>query len=1316
MAIEFARAEYVSRSDGKNACCKSAYNARARVADQKTNVVYTFERLKDNVHHEVLLPGGVNDKFKNIVVLANAVEESENRKNSQLYKEYVIALPDNQEITLKDRIELAHRFIAKKEFIEQGLGVQLDIHAPHDGDKNWHAHILVTTRRFRESGEGLGEKARDLNPEVRGGQKAFVAGVKDRHNDLWREIQNEYFAEKKIAIRVDEISATPGIHLGPVRMRAIIDEQAAQNEAKKAVARETIKSGEDLIAKVAKTKAVFREEDLQRAVASVVDVYQRKAILEEARQSQDIIELFREDGSKTNCWTSKQIRGMEERILRIADRVHSIQYSNNILPNTLTNLESRKLEGYVSSSQAAVLEEILKSDKGIKILQGRAGTGKSHVLGVLNDLIKDDRAVIGLAPTHRAAMELKSQGYANVDTVKGFLFKYMNSRVSVPSRALVVVDEAGMVGSESYLELLKVVRDNKASLVLAGDDRQLGSIEVGGMLRLLSERYGATEMSEIRRQGNEWGRRVSESFAKGDVEDGIHILNEQKKLVIAKDKATSCSELLEHWSRSDYVAEDRLMLTIANKDVDALNAGARHILKSRGYIRGAEFEIENRYTKAVFGANDRIVISESNKRLGLQNGEFARIISVSAESFKVKFDDGREVDLDPSKAQFKHGYAATVYKAQGSSVRDVFVLHTGFATRSTAYVEMSRHVDDLHLYCNLENTKDAKEVAVQLSRSDSNISSMHYMTKEDLAVDKSSKSVFGKVVGWVKQKSVILSDTFHSNADYYKFQQLEAVDNKVEKVLADTSDSFQEMQGQEGQFVYKQIAKSVEEVRSAEEAIEKVEVLGISNDSKKEVVDMKIEGSTQKEEQTSSAVTYKANYINLGREKYNKWNDDVARIRHELKFKAEAVAVDLLGEPNKALSNKTRLRFGENGRLSVDIDGNRAGLWHDFSSGVGGDILSLIEQERKTDFKGALKIAAEYTSSVSIDMVQEKHLRHLNKVANDVSKDQKAQSLHATTSAVNELGIKYLRSRGISCALPDAIRMKDDMWHAEGRQKLPALIAFAKDEDGKIAGAQSIYLDKNSGGKANVMPAKRSLGAIKGSFVEIQQNNLHQGQPNVNTDTNITILAEGIETALSVKEARIPGKILCALGIQNLKHYKPAKDEVVIIAADNDGNNIATQKALEQAITNLREQGAKVEIVMPKEAGDFNDVLVKQGFREVQNNLMPAIEKYLNPEQTNFYRAEHSAMTVSGRTREEVMSEIEQNYKALSEYWKKGSISQTFTVTDFEGKKHETTTEYLLAVGQDPKVKDLIDYKSELGQQIQKEVEWQQSRDRGLSR
>ena len=50
------------------------------------------------------------------------------------------------------------------------------IHQPHDGETNWNAHLLLTTRRFYIDGKCLGEIARDLNPEFRSNyeNKGFI--------------------------------------------------------------------------------------------------------------------------------------------------------------------------------------------------------------------------------------------------------------------------------------------------------------------------------------------------------------------------------------------------------------------------------------------------------------------------------------------------------------------------------------------------------------------------------------------------------------------------------------------------------------------------------------------------------------------------------------------------------------------------------------------------------------------------------------------------------------------------------------------------------------------------------------------------------------------------------------------------------------------------------------------------------------------------------------------------------------------------------------------------------------------------------------
>src|SRR5260221_3093433 len=116
MAIQFARCQYVSRSSGGNACRKASYNQRDAIRCERTGELFSFKDRGGNVHHEILLPEGVHEKFKNSSVLWNEVEQCEKRKDSQLQKEFVLALPDDAQVTFEYRLELTPRFVQTTSF------------------------------------------------------------------------------------------------------------------------------------------------------------------------------------------------------------------------------------------------------------------------------------------------------------------------------------------------------------------------------------------------------------------------------------------------------------------------------------------------------------------------------------------------------------------------------------------------------------------------------------------------------------------------------------------------------------------------------------------------------------------------------------------------------------------------------------------------------------------------------------------------------------------------------------------------------------------------------------------------------------------------------------------------------------------------------------------------------------------------------------------------------------------------------------------------------------------------------------------------
>ena len=168
---------------------------------------------------------------------------------------------------------------------------------------------------------------------------------------------------------------------------------------------------------------------------------------------------------------------------------------------------------------------------------------------------------------------------------------------------------------------------------------------------------------------------------------------------------------------------------------------------------------------------------------------------------------------------------------------------------------------------------------------------------------------------------------------------------------------------------------------------------------------------------------------------------------------------------------------------------------------------------------------------------------------------------------------------------------------------MPALIAFARNKEGDITGGQQIILNSKTLDKAEISVPKRSFGKISSSFVNLG----HVGDNSEKSE--ITIIAEGIETGLSVKQALREhseiGKeitkitkieILCSLGINNIKNYDASPGQKIVIAADYDkvsvdANIPITAKTIETAQKELESKGAFVEVACPSIEGDFNDVL-----------------------------------------------------------------------------------------------------------------------------
>ncbi|WP_371219481.1 AAA family ATPase [Orientia tsutsugamushi] len=781
MAIQFTRIEFLTRSKGGDSCRKAAYNARTIVKNENTGIKYNFSRKKDNVYHTVLIPDYVKQEFKNIQTLMNEVERTaKNQKNSQLLKDIVIALPDDKELNLEHRIELTHQIVDAMEWVQNGLGVQIDIHKPQTEDKNWHVHILLTMRRFREDGTGLGDIAVDLNPKIitlSNGKKIVIRDPEMIHEKV-KKIINAFFAKLGLSNRVDKISEVPQKHIGPTRIRNLINEVVNENELRKEANLKIIKDGDVITDSITHYKSIFTKQDIEKAIKDIPysAKAEREQLVQQVLSSNRILELYHDDGESSKYFTTIEVRNDETRIIRIANKINNQVYYNDIY-----NLKS-DIEGLanVSEEQKQALRHILLSNSGVRVLRGRAGTGKSYVLAKVHKLAtKRGQNVIGLAPTHKAVSKLKSKGYTEVYTVKGFLY---NRKKIFMQDSLIVVDEAGMVGTKAYAELVRVVRKNNCQLILAGDEKQLASIERGGMFEMLSNIFGSHVLVNIRRQSENWSREAAMEFAESNILSGITLLRQNNCVRFDNTLQDSMSKLIYNWSLSKFKLHEKLVITVRNKDVDILNSSIRSLLKANGTLQGKEYRRSIAERKESYMAGDRIVFQKSYKDLQIQNSEFATLTSVSKNKFIAKTDTGKEVSFDPSEIQFKHGYASTVYKVQGASIKDVYVLHNGVSNISSSYVAMTRHIKSLKLYCNKEATKSINSLIKQLSRPNEKSASITLKTAHDLEEERTKTTVFSKIENWFKSIINDINDRSHVNKEYYHFTAKPEEEAKVEKV------------------------------------------------------------------------------------------------------------------------------------------------------------------------------------------------------------------------------------------------------------------------------------------------------------------------------------------------------------------------------------------------------------------------------------------------------------------------------------------------------------------------------------------------------
>ena len=229
MAIFRLEIKPVTRSTGRTATAAAAYRAGERIRDERTGALYNHSKRDDVLHKEIFLPSRLDPAHAGMEwardrsQLWNAAEKAERQSNSRVAREYQVALP--AELSGEQRVVLARAF--SRELADRyNVAVDLAIHAPRpEGDpRNFHAHLLATTREVTP--QGLGPKT---GLDMEGGVRSELGLPPSRQEfstlrARWAEMTNEALSEANVQARVDHRSlAAQGSDREPRPRRAWAD-------------------------------------------------------------------------------------------------------------------------------------------------------------------------------------------------------------------------------------------------------------------------------------------------------------------------------------------------------------------------------------------------------------------------------------------------------------------------------------------------------------------------------------------------------------------------------------------------------------------------------------------------------------------------------------------------------------------------------------------------------------------------------------------------------------------------------------------------------------------------------------------------------------------------------------------------------------------------------------------------------------------------------------------------------------------------------------------------------------------------------------
>lgn len=666
-----------------------------------------------------MLPANAPDRLSDRSTLWNEVEAGEKLPNSQIARDVEFAL--QPELSDTDNIDLA-RSLVQEMWVDRGMIADINVHRGAElegGGQKIHCHVLLTMRTV--GSEGFGRKQRSWN------DKALV--------QEWRELlarrTNEKLAERGVEARIDHRSyAERGIKLEPRSYEPGGHNLAGQAEIAGRNGNRIITDPLVALEALTSNYATFTWQDLMRFVdRHTVGNDQFQLVKARIEASPELVRLG-PDAKGQDRYSTRDMVAAERSLVDHAASLARVD--RHMLDRSA--VQAALADQDLGPEQRTVLAKLVEP-KGLVLVTGYAGTGKSRLLGTAAEAW--DLAgyrVRGAALSGIAAQGLETGSGIESRTIASWEHAWERGFDKLERNEVLVVDEAGMAGTKQLERLLAAADKVDCKVVLVGDPEQLQSIAAGAAFKALVARHGAAELTIIRRQRSKWQQEATREFATMRTADALArygqagMVREAATVDIARD------DLVEMWDRDRTAQPGRshLILAYTRDDVAKLNELARERMRAAGKL-GVDTKVATERGRRMMAVGDRIMFLKNDRVMGVKNGTLGEIRSMKNGQLEVQLDDGAKLGggnvvrfYASDYASLDHGYASTIHKSQGVTVGRSYVLATSQFDRHTTYVAMTRHTGRATLFYGRDDFRSETQLAAKLSRERTKDNAMDY--------------------------------------------------------------------------------------------------------------------------------------------------------------------------------------------------------------------------------------------------------------------------------------------------------------------------------------------------------------------------------------------------------------------------------------------------------------------------------------------------------------------------------------------------------------------------------------------------------------